>query len=54
MKNPIQKNNIFATPKSIEELENRASLYSSSERMIFVLGVMLALNFASEEFDKQI
>jgi len=48
MKNPIQKNNFFATPESMQALEDQIMKFSGQERMIAMVAAMMALNLAHE------
>jgi hypothetical protein len=48
MQNPIQKNNFFATPESMQALEDQIMKFSGQERMIAMVSAMMALNLAHE------
>ena len=48
MKNPIQKNNFFATPANMQALEDQIMSFTGSERMIAMVAAMMALNLAHE------
>jgi hypothetical protein len=48
MQNPIQKNNFFATPASMQALEDQIMNFSGQERMIAMVSAMMALNLAHE------
>jgi cell division protein FtsL len=48
MKNPIQKNNFFATPESMQALEDQIMKFTGQERMIAMVAAMMALNLAHE------
>jgi cell division protein FtsL len=48
MQNPIQKNNFFATPDSMQALEDQIMKFSGQERMIAMVAAMMALNLAHE------
>ena len=48
MTNPIPKNNFFATPESMQALEDQIMKFSGQERMIAMVAAMMALNLAHE------
>jgi hypothetical protein len=48
MKNPIQKNNFFATPANMQALEDQIMQFTGQERMIAMVAAMMALNLAHE------
>jgi len=54
MKNPIQKNGFFATPDSMQALEDQIMAFSGSERMIAMTAALMALNLASKLVDEAI
>ena len=54
MKNPIQKNGFFATPDSMQALEDQNMAFSGSERMIAMTAALMALNLASKLVDEEL
>jgi len=48
MTNPIPKNSFFATPESMQALEDQIMKFSGQERMIAMVAAMMALNLAHE------
>jgi cell division protein FtsL len=48
MTNPIPKNAFFATPESMQALEDQIMKFSGNERMIAMVSAMMALNLAHE------
>jgi hypothetical protein len=46
MNNPIPKNNFFATPDSMQALEDQIMQFTGQERMIAMVSAMMALNLA--------
>jgi cell division protein FtsL len=52
--NPIQKNNFFATPESMQALEDQIMKFSGNERTIAMVAAMMALNLAHEIIEKEI
>jgi len=46
MTNPIPKNNFFATPDSMQALEDQIMQFTGQERMIAMVSAMMALNLA--------
>ena len=48
MRNPIQKNNFFATPDSMQALEDQIMQFTGQERMIAMVSAMMALNLAHQ------
>jgi cell division protein FtsL len=54
MKNPIQKNGFFATPDSMQALEDQIMAFSGQERMIAMTAALMALNLASKMVDEAI
>jgi len=54
MKNPIQKNGFFATPDSMQALEDQIMAFSGSERMIAMTAALMALNLASKLVDEEL
>lgn len=54
MKNPIGKMNIFATPKSIDDLCDRIEQLSGSERTIAYTYAIMMMNVCSEMVNKEI
>jgi len=53
MKNPIAKNEMFATPANAEDFYYLTQ-FSGSERVIAITVAQMALNFASAAFDTTI
>ncbi len=54
MRNPIQKNNFFATPASMQALEDQIMNFTGQERMVAMTAALMALNLASDLVDKEI
>ena len=54
MKNPIQKNGFFATPDSMQALEDQIMSFTGSERMIAMTAALMALNLASKLVDEEL
>jgi cell division protein FtsL len=54
MKNPIQKNGFFATPDSMQALEDQIMAFSGQERMIAMTAALMALNLASKLVDEEL
>lgn len=54
MKNPIQKNGFFATPDSMQALEDQIMSFTGSERMIAMTSALMALNLASKLVDEEL
>ena len=54
MKNPIQKNGFFATPDSMQALEDQIMRFTGSERMIAMTSALMALNLASKLVDEEL
>ena len=54
MKNPIQKNGFFATPDSMQALEDQIMSFTGQERMVAMTAALMALNLASDLVDKEI
>ena len=54
MINPIQKNGFFATPDSMQALEDQIMAFSGSERMIAMTAALMALNLASKLVDEEL
>ena len=54
MKNPIQKNGLFDTPTSAQDLIDWCMLMSGSERTVAITAAMMALNLASRLVDQAI
>ena len=54
MKNPIQKNGFFATPDSMQALEDQIMTFTGSERMIAMTAALMALNLASKLVDEEL
>jgi cell division protein FtsL len=52
--NPIQKNNFFATPESMQALEAQIMSFTGQERMVAMVAAMMALNLAHEIIEKEI
>jgi len=48
MQNPIQKNNFFATPESMQALEDQIMNFTGQERMVAMTAALMALNLAHE------
>jgi cell division protein FtsL len=48
MQNPIQKNNFFATPESMQALEDQIMAFTGQERMVAMTAALMALNLAHE------
>ena len=48
MQNPIPKMACFATPESMQALEDQIMKFSGQERMIAMVAAMMALNLAHE------
>ena len=48
MKNPIQKNGFFATPDSMQALEDQIMSFTGQERMVAMTAALMALNLASK------
>jgi cell division protein FtsL len=48
MTNPIPKNNFFATPESMQALEDQIMKFTGQERMIAMVAAMMALNLAHD------
>jgi cell division protein FtsL len=53
MQNPIPKNNFFATPESMQALEDQIMKFTGNERMIAMVSAMMALNLAHEMIKQQ-
>ena len=54
MKNPIQKNGFFATPDSMQALEDQIMAFTVQERMVAMTAALMALNLASKMVDEAI
>jgi len=54
MKNPIQKNGFFATPDSMQALEDQIMRFTGSERMVAMTAALMALNLASKLVDEEL
>jgi len=54
MINPIQKNGFFATPDSMQALEDQIMAFSGQERMIAMTAALMALNLASKLVDEEL
>jgi len=54
MKNPIQKNGFFATPDSMQALEDQIMAFTGQERMVAMTAALMALNLASKMVDEAI
>jgi cell division protein FtsL len=54
VKNPIQKNNFFATPESLQALEDQIMKFTGQERMIAMVSAMMALNLAHDIIEREI
>jgi flagellar hook-basal body complex protein FliE len=52
--NPIPKNAFFATPESMQALEDQIMKFSGQERMIAMVSAMMALNLAHDLIEKEI
>jgi cell division protein FtsL len=48
MQNPIPKNNFFATPESMQALEDQIMNFTGQERMVAMTAALMALNLAHE------
>lgn len=53
MKNPIARNDMFATPENIDALLYNGEQFSGRARTAFTLGMMLTWNYLSAQLDKQ-
>jgi cell division protein FtsL len=54
MKNPIQKNGFFATPDSMQALEDQIMSFTGQERMVAMTAALMALNLASKLVDEEL
>jgi hypothetical protein len=54
MKNPIQKNGFFATPDSMQALEDQIMAFTGQERMVAMTAALMALNLASKLVDEEL
>lgn len=54
MKNPLDKNKLFATPKSPEEFAKYISGFYGQEKVIAMTAASLAWNLASKLVDKEL
>jgi hypothetical protein len=54
MKNPIQKNNLYATPKKFSEVLDVVNRIPDNERSGAMIGVALAVNFCSKLVDMEL
>lgn len=54
MKNPIQRNDFFATPESMDALMFNQEQYAEAERAAFTIGMMLTWNYLSAQLDKML
>jgi len=54
MKNPIQKNGFFATPDSMQALEDQIMRFTGQERMVAMTAALMALNLASKLVDEEL
>lgn len=54
MKNPIQKNGFFATPVSMQALEDQIMSFTGQERMVAMTAALMALNLASKLVDEEL
>ncbi len=54
VKNPIPKNAFFATPDSMQALEDQIMKFSGQERMIAMVSAMMALNLAHDIIEREI
>ena len=54
MKNPIDKNKLFATPKSPEEFAKYISGFTGQEKVIALTAASLAWNLASELVEEEL
>jgi cell division protein FtsL len=52
--NPIEKNNFFATPDSMQALEDQIMKFTGQERMIAMVSAMMALNLAHDIIEREI
>ena len=52
--NPIPKNAFFATPESMQALEDQIMKVTGQERMIAMVSAMMALNLAHDIIEREI
>ena len=54
MNNPIQPNNMFATPKDVQEFQKWLDNLSGNEAMIAMTASAMAWNLASKIIDEEL
>jgi hypothetical protein len=54
MKNPIGNVGLFATPKSMKDLEDYLSMFNGSEGTVAWTGAMMAWNLAGKYVDENL
>ena len=52
--NPIPKTAFFATPESMQALEDQIMKFTGQERMIAMVSAMMALNLAHDIIEREI